>query len=508
MTGSGLSVNGRTMKSVLLAIVLCLVSLPVWADVPMSVRDVIVCPGGTDLPPAGFDRPDCASSPLADLNPQGHDLWLRARVDVTTAALSEGPLGLYVSAKAASVAYINGVRIGHNGTPGPGRDIERPGRMDAVFFIPPGLLHAGENQVVLRLSSFHNVLRLARPVHVVAIAPYAQPVDFILRAYWPSLVTFGVLLAGAFVFASSALSKVNRREPILLALMSLLAAVQLFAEVYRGLSPYPYPVQDWRLITIATCATLFAITLAALVIFRFAPSHQNTIFGGVTTAILVPLVVVSGFDGKAACVLLVATISSALVAGYTALKGRRAALIAGVALGLVAVSILIFQGSFLDALFYYEAAAAILILFTLRVLLFEKERRAHETTQMQAHDLQVALARVTESQSPPVIRVNSAGAVTVVYTTHIAFCKGADDYVELQLSDGRVILHNGALLDLEKVLPANFLRVHRSYIVNTGYVEKLTREATGVGMLALTNGAKVPVSRRIMPIVRSALAGT
>ncbi|CAL4869421.1 hypothetical protein MMA231_03713 (plasmid) [Asticcacaulis sp. MM231] len=495
------------MKSVLLAIALCLISLPVRAAVVTPIKDVVTCPGGTDHPPVRFDLLGCARGELVDLDPQNRDLWLHARVGVGASALSKGPLGLFVSAKAASVAYVNGVRIGQNGTPGAQAASESPGRMDAVFFIPPGLLHVGENDVVLRLSSFHNVLRLARPVHVIAIAPFGQPLDMILRAYWPSLVTFGVLLAGAFVFASSALSKVNRREPILLAVMSVIAALQLFAEAYRGLAPYPYPVQDWRLITLATCASLFAITLAALVIFRFVPSWQKSVLGGVTAVILFPLVVVSGYDGKATFVLLVATVASALIAGYAALKGSRAALIAGGAFSLVAVSIFVFQGSFLDALFYYEAAAAILILFTVRVVLFERERRKHESLQMRAHDLELALARAMQSKTPAVIRVNSAGALTMVNATDIAMCKGADDYVELHLSDGRSILHNGALVDLEKVLPRNFLRVHRSFLVNTGYVEKLTREATGVGMLTLATGAKVPVSRRIMPKVRNVLGG-
>ncbi len=494
------------MKSILIAFVFCLISLPVCAAVATPVRDVVTCPGGTDQPPISFNRPGCSSNTLIGLDPQGRDLWLHARVDIAASSLSNGPLGLYVSAKAASIAYVNGVRIGQNGTPGPGQATERPGRMDAVFFIPPGLLHVGENDVVLRLSSFHNVLQLASPVHLIAVAPYAQPLDMVLRAYWPSLVTFGVLLAGAFVFASSALSKVNRREPLLLAVMSLVAAVQLLAEVYRGLTPYPYPIQDWRLIAIATCATLFAITLSALIIFRFARSRQMTILGGVIGVILVPLVVVSGYDGKAAFVLLAATAASALIAGFAARGGNRAALVSSLVLGLVAVSILVFQGSFLDALFYYETATAILVVFTVRVVLFERERREHERTEMRAHDLELALARVTQAKTPAVIRVNSAGAVTIVNTTDIAVCKGADDYVELQLTDGRSILHNGALLELEKVLPANFLRVHRSFLVNTGYVEKLTREATGVGMLALSNGTMVPVSRRIMPKVRSALA--
>ena len=50
------------------------------------------------------------------------------------------------------------------------------------------------------------------------------------------------------------------------------------------------------------------------------------------------------------------------------------------------------------------------------------------------------------------------------------------------------------------------LRVHRSHIVNTAFVDALERDPSGVGRLLLSNGAAVPVSRRIMPKVRSALS--
>ena len=65
---------------------------------------------------------------------------------------------------------------------------------------------------------------------------------------------------------------------------------------------------------------------------------------------------------------------------------------------------------------------------------------------------------------------------------------------------------NGTLAGLEEDLPETFLRVHRSHIVNTAFVSALEREPSGIGRLTLTNATDVPVSRRIMPKVRTALA--
>jgi DNA-binding LytR/AlgR family response regulator len=493
------------MKSLLAAIVFAILCLPVSAVSAIPVKDVSVCPAGVNLPPVRFDTPGCERMSVAALDPQGRDIWVRTQLNLPKTTLGQGPLGLYVSAKAASEAYVNGVRIGANGTPGVSKAMEKPGRMDAVFYIPEGLLREGDNTIVLRLSSFHNLVRLSQPVHWIAIAPYAEPLDLLLRAYWPSLVTFGVLLAGAFFFASSAVSAVNRRDPLLLALLSLLAACQLFAEVYRGLVSYPYPAQDGRLIVIVGFATAFAVTLAALIAFRFAASRPVAVFAAIAALSLMPLIVMPGFDGKAAFSLLTAAIASALVCAYAALKGDRSGLVAGITLAVFAGSVLVFQERFLDTFFFYEVAAVILVLFTVRALMFERERREYEKMQMHARDLERALARTTEAKEPAVIRINGAGSVTIVKATDITLCKGADDYVELHLIDGRTILHSGALNDLETGLPASFLRVHRSYIVNAAFIEKLTRESSGIGVLTLSNGAEAPVSRRIMPKVRHAL---
>jgi hypothetical protein len=57
----------------------------------------------------------------------------------------------------------------------------------------------------------------------------------------------------------------------------------------------------------------------------------------------------------------------------------------------------------------------------------------------------------------------------------------------------------------EASLPAAFLRVHRSHIVNTSFVSALERDASGVGRRILPNGLDLPMSRRILPKVRSAL---
>ena len=140
------------------------------ADTAMA-RDVIYCPAGaseTGLP--DFSNPSCEEVPIWRLDPQKRQIWVKAMVDVSDALFSsEKPLGVFISAKASSEVYLNGQRIGQNGSPASDKHNEIPGRMDAVFLAPRNLLHVGENDIVIRMSSQHGFIRFKTPVHWIAL---------------------------------------------------------------------------------------------------------------------------------------------------------------------------------------------------------------------------------------------------------------------------------------------------------------------------------------------------
>ena len=133
-------------------------------------------------------------------------------------------------------------------------------------------------------------------------------------------------------------------------------------------------------------------------------------------------------------------------------------------------------------------------------------RREKRAEAVRADKLELALAQARQRTAPEQIQLVSSGRVDYVATDTITQFKGAGDYVEVHLEGGRTSLYNGGLSALESDLPPTFLRVHRSHIVNTAFVSALERDASGIGRLLLSNGQEVPVSRRIMPKVRSALA--
>ena len=160
---------------------------------------------------------------------------------------------------------------------------------------------------------------------------------------------------------------------------------------------------------------------------------------------------------------------------------------------------------FLDCHLYWISTAFLFALFVRQALALIAERRERVQEAERANRLDAALAQARQASAPAQLKLVSGGRTDFVSTDEILSLNGAGDYVELRFKSGRTALHNATLAELEKALPACFLRVHRSCIVNTAYVESLEREAGGGGRLTLLGGGEAPVSRRIMPRVKTAL---
>ena len=334
---------------------------------------------------------------------------------------------------------------------------------------------------------------------------YGTPQQFALEYRWAALIAFGALLAGACYFAAVALGGEGRRNALLLALMSALAAGQLFAEIARALFAYPYPVHDIRLIAILLQALLFGQCLAAYVIWTFADRWRAALLAGAAAVTGVVVLATPGFDPKSVFAVLVPTLAA--IAMTSAATWRRAPHAAAHLVALLAFAGVMLAAPllFLDLLFYYSVAALLLFLFIQQAFALADERRLRRLEAERASRLEFVLEQARAPTQPVTIKVTRTGRIERLPVDQIVSCKAAGDYVELRLADGREVLHDASMNELEKTLPATFLRVHRSHIVNTAYVRTLKRAPSGVGRLLLADGSETPVSRRVMPKVRSVL---
>lgn len=482
-----------------------------WAFV--RTDEIAVCPGdGSNTPPEDFNGPGCETREFWDIDPQNREIWIRTEVELGGALIDAGsPLGLYTAGKAAGAFWINGEFVGRNGQPAASRGGETPGRMDAVLFVERSHLRHGSNELVARLSGHHSRLTLRNPLHYMSVGLYANPTVQILRAYSVSLITFGAFLLGFIFFGVTALRGEDRAGSALLSTLSLAAAGQLLTEASRGIWAYDYPVHDLRLTLIVTFSGGFGLILLAYLLNRFSGLGTGGILlrlGVLTAIVLATIFLATGFDAKAGFAFLASCLAGLAFCALWSWQRKPGALAFLVILSIFCALVLIFSGEFLDVWFFYAVAGLLLFLFWQQALALIRARRERRLEEQRAQRLEAALDQARQKTAPAQIQLVSAGRVDYIATETITQFKGAGDYVEVHFEGGRTSLYNGGLSQLESELPPTFLRVHRSHIVNTAFVSALERDASGVGRLVLSNGEDVPVSRRIMPKVRSALAGT
>lgn len=446
-------------------------------------------PGSQAMP--DFTQSDCHSALFYEVDPQGQMLWVEFVFTARPALLEKDkPLGLFLSAKASSEAFLNAVPIGSNGVPGVSHLSEDPGDMDAVFFVPEGVLKTGENRLVMRMSSMNGEITLNSPIHNLVLAPYRDPRQP-GPATWFALVVFGLFLAASLFFAMRSVRGQNRQLSAIITALSLAAALQLAAEATRDILPYPYPLHDLRLSLILTFAIglgLSAFAYVLLVLFGPHPRARALALGALLVAAIAISVLATGFDLKTLYVL-AATCAASAMAGLVAYwrgnpKGGWFALA-----GFVLIALIFWlRGFFLDTVLYLIIAIGLLW------LLIQPARKpaAGEPSQ-------------SDAKPPKRIELISNGKVEFVNIDDVVRFGGAGDYVEVFLKSGRSALYSASLAGIERELSDGFVRVHRSHIVNMSCVKSLVRQSAGTGELQMSDGAVVPVSRRNMASVRSLL---
>jgi DNA-binding LytR/AlgR family response regulator len=111
-----------------------------------------------------------------------------------------------------------------------------------------------------------------------------------------------------------------------------------------------------------------------------------------------------------------------------------------------------------------------------------------------------ALARVRgpvtrAGQAARNLAVKKAGRIELVPVDDVLYVQGAGNYSELVLADGRKELHDKTLERLEALLPEDFERTHKSYLVRLSAIKALHASEGSHYELELKNGTCLPVGR-------------
>jgi two-component system LytT family response regulator len=107
------------------------------------------------------------------------------------------------------------------------------------------------------------------------------------------------------------------------------------------------------------------------------------------------------------------------------------------------------------------------------------------------------MVREAASRKRPLGRVliRDGAKVHVINSDKIEVIEAQDDYVQIR-SEGKSYLKNQRMAELEGQLDGEqFLRIHRSYIVNIAFVDRIEQATKDSHVAILKDGTRIPVSR-------------
>ena len=85
----------------------------------------------------------------------------------------------------------------------------------------------------------------------------------------------------------------------------------------------------------------------------------------------------------------------------------------------------------------------------------------------------------------------------------IMYCEGENNYTRFVFTDMKPLLISKTLAEYEEILSEHhFIRIHKSYLINTQYVVKVDKE----GMVSMKDGKVLAMSRRRKEVVMNILA--
>ncbi len=131
---------------------------------------------------------------------------------------------------------------------------------------------------------------------------------------------------------------------------------------------------------------------------------------------------------------------------------------------------------------------------------FSKERfeKAVQKYKQNKTNQQTEKVLETAAQSPAQqnrIVVKDGNKIKIIPVNQIHYLEAADDYVKIVTADGTFLKKRTMAFFEQSLSIYHFVRVHRSYIVNTQLITRIDVHEKDSHLLLLSTGAKLPVSK-------------
>jgi DNA-binding LytR/AlgR family response regulator len=383
------------------------------------------------------------------------------------------PSALFVSGLFSAEVYWDGELLGRKGHPGT-RGSEVAGPIDAAFFLPPELLRGDTHDLTLRVSATRNLYRPNAFSHGIYIAPYRPDERRPITSYLPALMLGGLILGLGLLHL---LTTAPHRWLYALAAFGLL--IGLSAEASRAIIDYPY---NWHPLRLGLVVLGFAGFTLPLLAARLTKERRRVWLVTLTGLFAIAVIFLSGFDNKAASVVLLGmcaiAIASAASRGWAHPQTVLAVVLAVCALVLERID----QIAFLDSWIYMLGVVAI-------------------ADELEFERFFPPVTRVFEAR----FRIRSPRGDVYVPFGKIIMITSEGDGVMVHLSGGELLYHSERIGEVESSLPPEFMRVHRSTVVNLPRIRRLTSEPGSKYVAELDTGAEVRVARSYVPVLRDRL---
>lgn len=340
-----------------------------------------------------FDDSRWKETRLHDLPGDETLLWIRATVELSPEIAASSPLGIFFVAMASHEIYWDGELIGRGGIVGRTPSSERPGPIEAQYLVPERLATPGEHTIAIRASAFHRNFSPMNPWWALIVGDYDVLLGSRTTYTWIAMSSMsGILVGGLFALI---LFLADRRDSafLVLALLCFVSAALLVAESWRSLFGYTYDLHITRLLVITALSWLLSVVLVAFMATRFPIPGRWWILGATAFALLAPLLIFRGWDGKAGGMFFIGLSVSgvwAAVAIHRRMPGSVATAF-GLGAGLVALVLAPFR--FADLTLFFTIDLLLICLLTSHAIRVRKERSEREEALLRSARLETELLR-------------------------------------------------------------------------------------------------------------------
>jgi len=130
---------------------------------------------------------------------------------------------------------------------------------------------------------------------------------------------------------------------------------------------------------------------------------------------------------------------------------------------------------------------------------FSKERfdkAMQKLTQQRVNATQAVVDMALQTAAPSNrIVVKDNGKIKIIPMAQVQYLEAADDYVKIITAEGSFLKKKTMQYFEDSLPPQEFIRIHRSYLINASLITRIDLNEKDSHLLLLTTGARLPVSK-------------